>query len=254
MKVENLASPISKMNIVENNYDTSEFKQYFYDNLDNISKIDVENSRLFQKILYITFLDSLAASFYPECKKNKQRFIQLIDKFSDWGDKDRICTTYLVKKLDLNSDIGNQEVREMLKDKVKKWERYGLHYIEIAEDLPFDSIIKHFDNKNTDFRLENFKHSHLLYSLRNVLVHRHQSKKELGVRHPELPFYERYSIINEIKKLEFKEFELIHPNIFLKNLCKKVLDNFLIDCQEKKLNPFSKYYAGDYLLDVLNKD
>lgn len=253
MKVKSLASPVSKMDIEEFNCDISHFKQYFHDNLDNISKIDVENSRLFQKILYITFLDSLAASLYPDCK-NKQRFIQLIDKFSDWGDKDRICTTYLVRKLDLNSTIGTHEVREMLKDKVKKWEKYGLHYIEITEDFPFDSIIKHFDNKNIDFHLENFKHSHLLYSLRNVLVHRHQSKKELGARHPESPFYERYSIINEIKKLEFKEFELIHPNRFLKNLCIKILDNFLIHCQEKKLNPFSKYYPGDYLLNVLNKD
>lgn len=242
------------MNTGKINYDIAHFKQYFHDNLDNISKIDVENSRLFQKILYITFLDSLSASLYPDCK-NKQRFIQLIDNFSDWSDKDKICTTYLARKLDLNSDIGNQEIREIVKDKVKKWEGCGLHYIEIAEDFPFDSIFKYFDTKNTNFKLENFKHSHLLYSLRNVLVHRHQSQRELGDRHPALPFYERYSIINyETEKLEFKEFELIHPNRFLKNLCKKILDNFLIQCQEKKLNPFSKYYAGNYLLDVLNKD
>jgi hypothetical protein len=244
----------NEMDMEESDDNISDFKQYFYDNLENISKIDVENSRLFQKILYITFLDSLAASICPSCQK-KQRFIQLIDTFSDWSDKDRICTTYLVRKLDLNSDIGNQEVREILKNKVKKWEGCGSHYIEITEDFTFDAIKKYFENKNTDFRLENFKHSHLLYSLRNILVHRHQSKKELGTRHPELPFYERYSIINfETKKLEFKEFELIYPNMFLKNLCKKVLDNFLIHCQEKKLNPFSQYYAGDYLLDVLNKD
>lgn len=235
--------------------DISDFKQYFYDNLENISKIDVENSRLFQKILYITFLDSLAAILYPDCKQNKQRFYQLIDNYSDWIDKDRICTVYLKRKLDLNSAIGNQEIREILQERVKKWEKCSSPYIDTTEDFTFDSIKQYFENKDTGFKLENFKHSRLLYSLRNALVHRHQSKKELGSRHPELPFYAKCSIINlETKKLEFEEFELIYPNIFLKNLCKKVLDNFLIHCQEKKLNPFSQYYAGDYLLDVLNKD
>lgn len=249
MKVKSLAL---NMHIEKYNCDISHFKQYFYDHLDSISKIDVENSRLFQKILYITFLDSLAASLSQNDQNirghNKQGFIQLIDNFSDWSDKDRMCTTYLVKRLDLDSTIGTQEVREMLKDKVKKWEGHGSHYIKIAEDFTFDSIFKHFNNKSTNFRLEDYKHSHLLYSLRNVLVHRQQSKNELGNRHPELPFYERSSIINEIE-----EFELIYPNIFLKNLCKKVLDNFLIHCQEQKLDPFLKYYAGEYLVKDLNE-
>ena len=56
-----------------------------------------------------------------------------------------------------------------------------------------------------------------------------------------------------MKKIEFEKFELIYPNVFLKDLCKTVLDNFLVHCQKENLNPFPKYYAGDYFLEILNK-
>ena len=65
------------MDLEEYEDNISDFRQYFYDNLDNIAKIDVENSKLFQKILYITFLDSLSAAiFNPKPREIKDSFIQ----------------------------------------------------------------------------------------------------------------------------------------------------------------------------------
>lgn len=233
-----------------------DFEVYLKDKLDGISCIEGDNALLYQKILYLSFFDSLSACIYPNVKSNKERFISLIDKFSTWKDGDRISTTHLGKMLALYHHPSFETIRKLVNDKLISWQN-NKSSILISEDFTYADLVKHWQNQSKDyvtipFKLEDFRHSNLLYGLRNTLVHQFQSEKSL-LRKKHEPYYEVVQEMNfEDNKIELLRIDLVHPNIFLKNLCEETLTNCINYFRDNNLNPFPTYYAGDYLLNTLN--
>ena len=60
-----------------------QFESFLKDRLRNIDDIGSSDQLLFRQVLYVSFLDSLAACIYPK-RSNKERFIALLEEFANW--------------------------------------------------------------------------------------------------------------------------------------------------------------------------
>ncbi len=227
------------------------FDHYLKSKLASIHEISGDNNVLFKKILYVSFLDSLSACIYPE-RRNKERFVEMLNRFSRWEYRDRISLPHLGKFVQICSDPMLEEVRKYVTPKLKKWQERSSHQISISEDPKFEEI-KEWKIKNEtgiNLSLNDFKHSSLLYQLRNFLVHQFQSGgDEMGkLRQLEQPYYE-LEVTLDVKPVRFV---LIYPTQFLKSLTEKTLENVVNYLKDGNINPFPHYYAGDYLITELN--
>ena len=126
--------------------------------------------------------------------------------------------------------------------------------IFISEDPTFNELNKLWiqEFKEKKINLSYFKHSSLLYQLRNSLVHQFQTSNEFENESSAKPFYRVYQEFDIDKGFIFKEIKLIYPQLFLKELSESALANTIKYFQKNNKNPFPDYYAGDYWLNELN--
>jgi len=228
-----------------------DFSDYIREKLTSISNLTANNdSTLFRKVLYVSFLDSLAATIYPE-RGNKERFVALIDRFSHWKERDNVSLTYLGRMVTLTSDPELETVRIFTKERLQEWKRRTHRDILISEDPSYKEIEKMGWGKSTKIKLDDFKHSHLIYKLRNSLVHQFQAKNELGSNIPDKPFYQVVQSLELDGSTKPIRIELIYPVAFLETISNKILDNVIEYLKKGNINPFPHYYAGDYMLEKL---
>ena len=73
----------------------------FFGQVENLKRqIDGLSQEHFCRILLFSLLDALSKCAFPEEKRfgaNKRRFVQLIDRYSDWKHKDRVSLPQLKK-------------------------------------------------------------------------------------------------------------------------------------------------------------
>ena len=225
----------------------AEFRYFIEQRLLNIELLKGDESVLFKKVLYVTFLDSLSASIYPK-EENQKRFIKLLDNFSTWEDKDRICPEQLLQKLEVYENSGYEDMASICKPLTERWMTTdnGLHIISSNEAPQFRDVLPIASRCSfSEKELRNYKFSPLLYSLRNALVHNLQDRfSEYGDRHPPEPFYYIVSTFNENRRITPDSLELVFPLTFLQNLCKEVLESTIQYFESNNLNPFPRYYAS----------
>ena len=246
--------------IIHNNEEKIEtFNQFLTERLANICSIESEDSHLFKKILFVTFLDSLAAAVFPT-RGNKERFMALIDRFSDWDKRNDICLLHLAKFCSLNSDPTLEKIRIYSHEQVELLLSIKDGSGCIALDkLPNSQEVRSYwlqptKNSKIEYQIDDFKYSALLYKLRNSLVHQFQSKGiELGVYLPENPFYQVVNTFTDNDGLQPKSVELVYPTLFIENLCKIILNNTITYFRNGNINPFPHYYSGEYWLEGLNR-
>lgn len=181
-----------------------QFMQYLQDKLSSIDAVDVNshnkvdrhNSLLFKKILYVSFLDSLSSCVYPGRSNNRERFVSMLERFSQWEDRDRISLPHLARFVHLSSDPLLENARQYVTPIIKKWIQRSIGDVLITEDPKFDDSLrneiswKRDDKSGIKLSVDYFKHSNLLYQLRNALVHQFQSRgDEMGSFVPDGPFY-----------------------------------------------------------------
>ena len=225
-----------------------DFEAYVREKLDSISSLSIGNdSILFRKVLYVSFLDSPAATIYPD-KRNKERFVALVDSFSYWEEKDNVSLTHLGKLVAITSDPELEEVRIYVDKQLKQWEQRTNRNIPISEDPSYKDIRNkgwaNSKDTNPKVSLANFKHSHLLYQLRNSLIHQFQAKNEPESNNFDSPFY-RWTLDSTMKPVQIN---LIYPAKFLKKISETILCRVIKHLREENINPFPHYYAGDYML------
>lgn len=227
------------------------FADYTREKLHSISNLTAnDDSILFRKVLYVSFLDSLAATIYPE-RENKERFMALIDRFSHWKERDNVSLTHLGRMVTITSDPELEKVRIFTKERLQKWKIRTGSNILISEDPSHKEIEKMGWGKTTKIKLDDFKHSHLIYQLRNSLVHQLQAKNELGSNIPDKPFYQVVQSLEADGVLKPIRIELIYPVSFLETISDTILDNVIDYLKKGNINPFPHYYAGDYMLEKL---
>jgi len=234
--------------------------------LNSINMITGENNILFKKILYLTFLDSISTIVYPN-ESNKVRFVKLMNRFSMWEDKDRVSLPHLGKMLSLSPDPSLNKLREFVTNNLKEWKDPEDTSIFSRKDLlvsnepkweVINKLVKGSDTKVLNTQLSEFKHSNLLYQLRNSLVHQFQSRgDESGNNHPKEPYYMVLSksssfFTNAPLTAKPIRFILVYPTYFLEKLTHSTFNNVMEYLKQNNINPFPHFYAGDYWIDVLN--
>lgn len=236
-----------------------DFDDYLTEKLKGIDEIKNGDCLLYRKILYVSFLDSLAACIYPNAG-NKYRFISLIEIFSHWEDRNRVCMLHLSRFCSLNSEPELERLRERSFSVLKRWQidADGTATIKASNNPEFDEVrslwAKSKSESGLAYQLNDFKLTSLLYRLRNSLVHQFQSQgRELGPVLPDQPFYILHKTVGFDDQLVPSHFELVYPSEFLSKLCSSILENVVVYLKCGNINPFPNYYAGDYWLGELNK-
>ncbi len=232
-----------------------DFNVHLSKKLNSIAQISGPDHHLLKKVLYVSFLDSLSACVCSD-KENKKRFMCLLDKYSNWNERDNVSLTHLSRIFSLTSDPVPPTIYDFVDKKLKKWKDEPHKIILISED-PTSIEVKNlgWTNGIIDSKiiyLSDIKHSNLLYQLRNSLVHQFQTNIELGSNIPEKPFYQVVSKLEQDGTSTPLRIELLYPSKFLETLSKTVLNNVIQYLRDGNINPFPHYYAGEYWLERLN--
>jgi hypothetical protein len=151
------------------------FDEYLAEKLKGVDEIKNGDCLLYRKILYISFLDSLAGCIYPNAG-NKHRFTSLIERFSHWEDRNRVCMLHLSRFCSLNSEPELEKIREKSFSVLKRWQKDagGTSIIKASKNPEFDEVsnlwTKSKNESGLPYQLNDFKLTSLLYRLRNSLV------------------------------------------------------------------------------------
>lgn len=219
------------MKISDNQERIDAFIQFMAKKLSEIDNITVGDTILYKKVLYVSFLDSLAACIYPNRKSNRGRFIALIERFSEWPEKDKVCLIHLCRFTSINTEPELETIRNFLFEELANWYTSldDNETVKCSRNPKFVDVQKFWKgSKETGlpYGLADFKLSNLLYQLRNSLVHQFQTQgREFANPHGSVPYYHRFHMVSYDGKFEPSDFELVYPTSFLSSLCGTVLNN-----------------------------
>ncbi|MCF6244483.1 MAG: hypothetical protein L3J43_05550 [Sulfurovum sp.] len=187
----------------------------------------------FKKVLYISFLESLAKTAFPD-QRVKKRFINFIDQYTNWKECNYYCPVVLG-----NNDTINKIVAEGSSAIHSQIENYA---------------IENIDNKSSASCIFVL----ILYETRNSLVHQFQANIEFEFvverDRIEQPYY---NVVDELglddsERIIGKYIEHIFPNTFLQKLSEDGLGKYIEHCRDKKINPISDYFVDHrrYRVDI----
>lgn len=202
---------------------------YFTEKLREISVID---NILFKKILFVTMLDTLARGAFPIITSNRKRFVEFIDKFADWQDKDRISLPQL--SFLLESETCSLLRKEVL-ERLETWKQG--REIRLSDDAECDELLSFASNDEVD-SVKKARHSALLYIYRNRLVHEFR-KPGYGIEHEgdEWPYY--HSLTDS--KTNSETWELVYPSQFFVHIIESSLGNLTNYLLKGGINPYDSY-------------
>jgi hypothetical protein len=238
---------------MSNKEDINKYCFHFKERLEEIKTIE---NRLYQKILIVTMIDSLAHAVYPG-DKVRERFIKFVKNFSGWKDHCRVSLPQLA--LNLQSDSTDSELRIRVKERLDSWKNGRIYRINEVDPCK-QELEKLATTQEYRKLIENSFHAELLYTYRNHLVHEF---REPG-HPPEIssdntsPYYcgvtEIYDEIRdgtysdgelrEIMRSSRRTWELVYPLGFFVSISEKSLASLRRRLEEDDLNPYSSYQFG----------
>lgn len=215
---------------------------------------------IFKKVLYVTLLDSLSKTVFPN-RNNRDRIVSLLQSFCDWKEADKISLPHLLRLLEKAPDPAFEELRTFAFSQIDLWERGKI--ISLEQDPTAESVKTHWPVEKEHrlpiegVSMDSLKHAHLFYTYRNSLVHE--------FRHPGIPFEIRkdglpYYIGRlpdstehpELESMMFSEWELNYPLGFFKDLCLNALRTLGDYYTRNRIDPMSFFDYGSYWLTELN--
>lgn len=136
---------------------------------DQIGEIDKLPNH-FRRILLVSLLDTLARCAYPAEKNNRNRFVNLIDSYSDWIDKDRVSLPQL--RYVLSGEPEAIECRELLREVESRLSRWSYGKILRPEEAdPLSKDLDRFKQGKCEKLIERVRYTSLLWTMRNFAVH-----------------------------------------------------------------------------------
>lgn len=236
------------MIIQDNKQKIQDFERYVREKLASIELINGNDRELLKKILYVAFIDSVAACVYPG-KGNRDRFVDTINRFAQWEDRNRVSTIHIARYVYSTSDPVFEKIRNYVQPIINQWKTRVDEYILISEDpLITDDAIKpalwkRDKDSMINFSPQDFSHGVLIYKMRNELVHQFQAQaNNLLPSAPNKPFYQ---VVRNLQNEQF-EIELVYPSEFFKGIAESILDNVIEYFISGNINPFPSYYSGNY--------
>lgn len=211
----------------------------------------------YKKTLLFSLMDMMAKAVYGD-KSNRKRFVRFVTNFCGWKHAQYISLQQLVFIVNEDDSEELSEVREVINSRIKSW---PLHQpILLDYDPPPDGIKKiwpvGYRAVGNKIPLEHLTHVHLLWTLRNSLVH---ELRPLGYGieffDEKRPHYaSRGKIVKDDdtgkRKITHETWELVHPIEFYDELIENATENMRKYLIKHKINPFEKYKFGSSWLDL----
>lgn len=221
--------------------------------------------REIRKTAVLSLLDTLAKAFEGGGqRKNREGFVRLVEGLASWQDAKRVSVVHLAKALQIHFQIKPEdswvwvELYTFLKEK-HGWidGKYGCENYVSVDPMEEDMLAhwprndggtccKLFINANGKVvSLRDFRHSYLLYSYRNCLVH---ESREPNVSYEndrdKQPLY--MTVGGENSNYEY---HLVYPLQFLIDLTNNCIKNIRgnVGC-----NPYPNFSYGPYIIPELN--
>jgi hypothetical protein len=213
--------------------------------LDLRSSKDYTVDRYKITLLY-SLIDFMAKCVYPN-KSNKDRMLEFIVKYCDWGERDRVSIPQLNEYLKINTSPSLDQVRAFVSLSISSFSESQPTAITI--DPLYDELLPLWPDEEKVKKLKVFRHLNLFYEQRNGLIHElHSRGAGFSLFSSEEPHYMHLTAVvgypsNPI--LTKSTFELYYPIQFYIKLIDTALQNLEVYFNRNpKLSPFSSYSFG----------
>jgi len=231
---------------------------YFSTQIERISNLDGDSSRLYKKILYCSVIDALSRSVCPK-KKPRERFTTLVRDFGRWSSHDRVSLPHVARLLDIiPPDPTFANLREFTRQRLACWKApWGTitleqdpQYVDIATYWPDDVELEVPLKKIT---LKSLTHLQLLYSHRNSLFHElREPGYGIEMDDDDEPYYHDLKTVSDPNVPDLESMELVYPVRFFQQLCLTLLKGLRKHFQREGFDPYGSYRFGSYWMEDLN--
>ncbi len=211
---------------------------YFENQLAKIQKLE---DRLHKKTLLLVILDTLSRARYPNTKKNKTRFYQLVQEHIRWQDGPRVSLYQVL----LLSPPTQSKLRDFVHASVGKWKGWGPFDLQAADPV-INEIAALAATDEERKLLSDSMHVNLLYAYRNHLLHEFREPGE-GMETDQRKTSPHYYPMTHVQTDEHDEresWELVYPLGFFVVLAESCLKNLNYYLLENDLDPYSCYSFG----------
>ncbi len=233
-----------------------QFFRYFDHALDMALKIEQHTcSDLFKVLIFSGIIDTLAKCCTNPGEGNAQRFKKFIKHFCDWKESSKVSLPHLVGFVQLAPSPEFENLRKFAYEEIAKWDENET--IVLDRDPDYQTIFnlwpKDMRQQPIDsLKLENLTHLHLLWQLRNSVVHEMRILGYgIGKFFDDSPGY--HIMKNLDNKDEHQTWELVYPVNFFKKLIRAGIKNLENYCKNNKLNPMDRFEFGSFWLEKLNE-
>lgn len=188
-------------------------------------------------ILLLILLDTLSLYAFPSASNNRKRFVNIIDTYSEWKDKDRVSLSqlqHLIGRIKVRTP--SQKYTELITEVIKRinsWE-----YAKIHRSSDVDPLVKDLNNyidNLTKYLIHSARYSELLWVMRNWLVH--TFSKPTG---SSADFSNDKSSPYYIGTIGEKSWTLIIPSQVIYSIVKNCSKNLQIYFEKNNIDPYNQ--------------
>lgn len=231
------------------------FIQHFETTTNEIAALR-DASGVLKKTLYVALLDAVSKSVHSR-GSNRDRFVSLIRKFSQWRDRERVSLPHLAQLLNLTSDPAFEPLRQMVQKRFELWlAPWGPIYL--SED-PEPEEIEELWPKERNHRMtiegispDLLMHCQFLYAYRNFLVHElREPGYDMEFGEEKEPHYQDVTTVPSVNGPAVESFEPVYPLPFFESLATAVLPAVSDYLLQTNINPYEAYGFGTYWIGVL---
>jgi len=209
------------------------------------------------RILYSAILDAMSKSVSVQ-NSNRERVVDLLRKFCNWSDCDRISLSHLYQLVRTKTESELTQLRDFAIQNMSNWLRAETIYLNrdpLFIDVEF--VWPHKGGKLVPIDgivLNKLQHCYLFYAYRNSLIHEFRT---LGY-HAELwekdePYYIQVTEYqNETTNELERSWQLQYTALFFKRLCLSAISNLENHFIQNQINPVEAITAGKYWLHELD--
>jgi len=218
---------------------------------------DPEATNLFKRILYMAIIDALSKTVYPR-RKNRDRFVSFVRKFSNWQHMDKISIPHLVGLVEKTPDPEFSDLRNLAYSEIGRWKQGDPIYLD--RDLDEKQALQYWP-KQQEYQkpiegvsLEFLKHAQLLYAYRNTLIHEMREPGHGMDFNPgdTEPYYHSMSHggLASPKKMTW---ELVYPVGFTERICTSAMGSLKDYYVTERINPYDWFDFGTSWIQELNR-
>ena len=234
--------------------DITQYANYFERQIEDVKRLKLRGPAspeqcwelpLYRKILYVSMIDTLSKAAFPAMKTghhkrvtHRKRVTQFIDELSGWQDKDRVSVPQLLLRLNKAGQTSGSLYRKM-QSCLDSWVDGDIKRLSDDPLLQNVLALAHTEEEKTAVRAA--RCAGLFYTYRNALVHEFR-KPGYGMDglsdNETTPYYVSMSSGGQTS------WDLVFPNPFLEDLCRKCLSGLVNKLKAEQRNPYESYEFG----------